>query len=91
MAAITGVDDLADFRSVIAAPRRFRSEHAPELDVFYRRSTGGFQIPGCVVEHDVVPVVETHLYRHSLYCQLPPGTGFEGLRRPLEVRFGADP
>lgn len=50
MAAITGADDLAEFRAAIADPRRFRVDHAAALDVFYRRSTGGFRLPGFVVD-----------------------------------------
>lgn len=50
MIGITGSDDLADFRAEIADPRRFRVEHEVALDVFYRRSTGGFRLPGFVFD-----------------------------------------
>ncbi len=46
MIGITGADDLAGFRAAIADPQRFRLDHGGALDVFYRRSTGGFRLPG---------------------------------------------
>lgn len=48
--AVTGASDLAAFRAVIADPRAFRRSFTDELDVFYRRATGGFRLPGFVVD-----------------------------------------
>jgi hypothetical protein len=48
--AITGAADLVAFRAAIADPRAFRHTFAEELDVFYRRATGGFRLPGLVVD-----------------------------------------
>ena len=48
--AITGNDDLDAFRASLADPRGFRRSYADELDVFYRRTTGGLRLPGPVVD-----------------------------------------
>ena len=48
--ATTGSADLDAFRAVIADPRGFRRAHEVELDAFYRRATGGFRLPGLLVD-----------------------------------------
>lgn len=48
--ATTGATDLDSFRGALSDPRAFRRARADAFDVFYRRATGGFRLPGPLVD-----------------------------------------